>query len=260
MRSEIIRYLNKIEEDNFVKIIYACESGSRVWGYSGSNSDYDVRFVYIHHPDYYLSIDPIGIGEKRDVMEQTPHHLLDFVGWDLTKALKMLRKSNPSFLEWLHSPTVYVEKFGTADEMRECTNTILSPHTCLFHYIKMAEGNLKNAVNRTDFHLKNWINILRPLLAAKWIEEKQTFPPLNVQLQLQELNLGDDLNQIGRKLLARDQEGFENKLSLFSDYAKQELSRLLTEAKKRTANPGNYTEDFNAIFRKTLKKAWKEEV
>ena len=37
----------QIEEDYHVKVIYAIECGSRLWGFSAANSDYDVRFVYV---------------------------------------------------------------------------------------------------------------------------------------------------------------------------------------------------------------------
>ena len=46
MKSRIERELKEIEKNNTVKIIYACESGSRAWGFPSANSDYDVRFIY----------------------------------------------------------------------------------------------------------------------------------------------------------------------------------------------------------------------
>lgn len=102
MREIIIDKLKGIEQNNNVKILYACESGSRAWGFASPDSDYDVRFIYIHNPDYYLSID-----NADDVIELPVNEVLDISGWDIRKALKLFRKSNPPLMEWLQSPIVY---------------------------------------------------------------------------------------------------------------------------------------------------------
>jgi hypothetical protein len=49
---EIIRRLSAAEKQHTVKILYACESGSRAWGFASPDSDYDVRFIYAHPQDW----------------------------------------------------------------------------------------------------------------------------------------------------------------------------------------------------------------
>ena len=103
---EIIRdKLLEIQGEENVHIFYACESGSRAWGFPSANSDYDVRFLYVRERDWYLSID---VETKRDVIECPINDELDVSGWDLRKALSLLRKSNPPLLEWLSSPIIYM--------------------------------------------------------------------------------------------------------------------------------------------------------
>ena len=102
MKNEISKELNRIEEDYDVKILFACESGSRAWGFPSKDSDYDVRFVYCHQKDWYLNLE-----KQRDVIEKPIHDLLDISGWDLDKTLRLLRKSNPNILEWATSPIIY---------------------------------------------------------------------------------------------------------------------------------------------------------
>ncbi|GAA3331053.1 hypothetical protein GCM10020331_086040 [Ectobacillus funiculus] len=57
MDAEIRKQLREIERQHEVKVLYAVESGSRAWGFPSKESDYDVRFVYVHRRDWYLSID-----------------------------------------------------------------------------------------------------------------------------------------------------------------------------------------------------------
>ena len=65
IREQIITELNGIEITHQVRILYACESGSRAWGFESGDSDYDVRFIYVHPLNWYLSVN-----EKWDVIEK----------------------------------------------------------------------------------------------------------------------------------------------------------------------------------------------
>ena len=49
--------LSQIEERENICIIYACESGSRAWGFASPDSDYDVRFVFVRPVQDYLRVD-----------------------------------------------------------------------------------------------------------------------------------------------------------------------------------------------------------
>lgn len=99
MNSTIQQELERIEREEGVLILYACESGSRAWGFPSTDSDYDVRFIYIRPVEWYLSI-----FDKRDVIERPISDRLDMSGWDL-KSAGAFRKSNPPLLEWLESPS-----------------------------------------------------------------------------------------------------------------------------------------------------------
>ena len=73
-----------IEKEKEVRILWAIESGSRSWGFDSPDSDFDVRFIYVHKPEWYLTI-----LEKRDVIELPVSSTLDISGWDLRKALRL---------------------------------------------------------------------------------------------------------------------------------------------------------------------------
>jgi predicted nucleotidyltransferase len=94
MRTKILEALRRIEEEEGVRIIYACESGSRAWRFASEDSDYDVRFIYIRPLDWYLSVD-----DRKDIIEVPIDDNLDINGWDLRKSLSLIRKSNSVILE-----------------------------------------------------------------------------------------------------------------------------------------------------------------
>ena len=55
--TSIHQALDALESVEGVAVILAVESGSRAWGFPSVDSDYDVRFIYIRRPEWYLSID-----------------------------------------------------------------------------------------------------------------------------------------------------------------------------------------------------------
>lgn len=165
MVQKIVQQLKNIEEQRNVKIIFACESGSRAWGFPSQDSDYDVRFIYVRTIDSYLSI-----SEQRDVIELPISDLLDINGWDLRKALNLLRKSNPPFLEWLQSPIIYYEDPSVMDQIRNLAVNVFSVKATLHHYLSMAKGNFREYLQGDLVRAKKYFYVLRPILACLWIE------------------------------------------------------------------------------------------
>ena len=105
----VVADLDSIERDENVRVLLAVESGSRAWGFASVDSDFDVRFIYIREPQWYLSID---VEDRPDTIERPLHDELDVSGWDVRKALRLFRKSNPPLLEWLQCPIIYQERFS----------------------------------------------------------------------------------------------------------------------------------------------------
>jgi uncharacterized protein len=57
IEATICARLQQLAIEEQIVILYACESGSRGWGFPSPDSDYDVRFVYLRPLEWYLSID-----------------------------------------------------------------------------------------------------------------------------------------------------------------------------------------------------------
>jgi uncharacterized protein len=128
----------EIEDSERVRVCLAVASGSRAWGFPSADSDFDVRFIYVHHPEWYLSIEA-----GRDVIARPLTSMVDLSGWDLRKALRLFRKSNPPLLEWLQCPLVYVERSALAARLRDLLPRFFSPESSFFHYLHMARGNFR---------------------------------------------------------------------------------------------------------------------
>lgn len=127
----------QIEEDYHVKVIYAIECGSRLWGFSAANSDYDVRFVYVKPKEEYLRLDPFP-----DVIHRKVNKILDLDGWDLQKMLRLLYKSNPSVFEWNQSTIIYC-KTPQWERISGEIPRYFQVATGFQHYLHLAKGNCR---------------------------------------------------------------------------------------------------------------------
>lgn len=76
----------------------------------------------------------LSIDEKRDNIEIMLPDDLDLSGWEMRKALKLFRKSNPPLLEWLNSPIVYLEDEPTMGQFRALAAQVFNPKSCLYHF------------------------------------------------------------------------------------------------------------------------------
>jgi predicted nucleotidyltransferase len=170
VKDRILNALSKIEHDFDVNIIFACESGSRAWGFPSKDSDYDVRFIYTHPRDWYLTI-----GDKKDVIELPVNPVLDINGWDIKKSLQLLRKSNAPLLEWLSSPIVYKEVESAMTGYRDLAEQAFLPESTFYHYLsmgkKMAEKIKEGFGEKQRVKLKTYLYTLRPILCAEWIAD-----------------------------------------------------------------------------------------
>ena len=76
VQEEIQKLLSRIEATHGVRIPYACESGSRAWGFASPDSDYDIRFLFVRPEEDYISV-----WEQADTIELPLENELDAGGW-----------------------------------------------------------------------------------------------------------------------------------------------------------------------------------
>lgn len=255
MKETIMKNLKRLESENDITVILAVESGSRSWGIPSKDSDYDVRFVYVHRLEWYLSID-----EKRDTIELPINERLDLNGWELRKSLQLLRKSNPHLLEWLHSGMIYTKRTTFLEKMKMMDANVFSPKSALYHYLNMAKRNAREYLKGSEIKTKKYFYVLRPILACIWIEKNHTFPPVafkelekstvdNVKLK-QEINTLIGMKKNG--IVADKKIHFP----LLNHFLENEINRIEKVAKNWKDNRADVTSELNLIFREILKEAW----
>lgn len=256
MLETIVGELKKIEQVENVRVLYACESGSRAWGFPSKDSDYDVRFIYAHPTEWYLTID-----EKRDVIERpATDGLLDISGWELRKALKLFRNSNPPLLEWLESPIIYLEQYSTARKIRELSPLLFSPKNCLYHYFHMAEGNYREFLKKDQVRVKKYFYVLRPILCCMWIEKFNKMPPMEFEKLADELLAAGALLSEIKNLLRRKKSGeemdVEPQITVINEFLEGRIAHFteyIQTVNPKKADPAN----LDALFQDSLKEIWK---
>jgi predicted nucleotidyltransferase len=244
----VLDALVRIEEERNVRVLHACESGSRAWGFPSRDSDFDVRFIYVHQRDWYLSVE-----QSRDVIELPIADELDVSGWELRKALRLLRKSNPPLLEWLKSPLVYREDSVFHAEFESLAATFYSPRRCFAHSLHMAFANWRDYLRgREQVSMKKYLYVFRPLLACRWIERKLGQVPMLFSELVAGVLDEADVRVALDELVARKQAGVELALSspieTLSQFIEVELSRL--EAVKGPEDPVADISELNRFFRR----------
>ncbi len=231
MRDEIMLRIASIEREHSVKILFACESGSRGWGFASPDSDYDVRFVYVEKLDWYLQVH-----EQRDVIEIPISAELDINGWELRKALGLLRKGNATLIEWFDSPVVYYANDWFASTMQSAIQATHQPDRSFYHYIHMAKKNYREHLQGEQVRLKKYLYVLRPLLACLWIEKHHTNAPMVFQKLVDAMIIQTDLLQAIADLLVIKRQVSEAKMGaavpVINQFIETQLGRLSTIAPK----------------------------
>jgi hypothetical protein len=256
MRDTIRQQLKQIEQEEQVRIIYACESGSRAWGFPSQDSDYDVRFLYVRPLEWYLSIE-----DKRDVIERPISDQLDINGWDLRKALKLFRKSNPPLLEWLQSPIQYDESYSVAEHIRALSPLTFSPKSCMYHYLNMAKGNFRDYLQGEQVKIKKYFYVLRPLLACGWIERYDAMPPMAFEELVQELvpqsaPLYTEIHELLRRKKAGEELDLEPQLPAIQAFLAEQIAHFEQLAAQLENEQIIKYEELDRIFRFALQEVW----
>ncbi len=244
--------LDCVADERDVVVLYACESGSRAWGFPSTDSDYDVRVIYVHPRDWYLSID---LARRNDTIDPPITENIDLHGWDLRKALGLFRTANPTLLDWLQSPIVYREEEAVMDRWRDLLPRYYTPRAAGHAYRGMAQSVAEQNLADEPIQHKTYLYVLRALLAVRWAEQDRGPVPVAFD-RLVEATVEDDvLREAIDALVARKRAGREldagPRLPTLHDFVETELDRQ-ADAQFPDAAPRPGTGLLNDFFRAVL--------
>lgn len=250
MKEIILEKLAAIEKEHAIRILYACESGSRAWGFHSPDSDYDVRFIYIHEPDHYF-----GIEDRKDFIQLPVNEELDIVGYDIRKMLKLFRASNAKIFEWIQSPVVYKVEPSFHEGITALIDEYYSPRAGIHHYTGLTRNTLDNDLQSEEVKLKKYFYALRPVLAAKWIAVKMKCPPMEFH-SLRAMSEDADVNaRIDRLLEKKVQvsEGYRiEKDAVLNEYIRAQMDYCLAVATSLSPRHTDVSH-LNLLFKKMVR-------
>ena len=248
---EIIQdLLNRIEQQYNVQILYACESGSRAWGFPSPDSDYDIRFIYKHPTDWYLAI------ESRTDTINLMDGDLDASGWDLRKALQLLKKSNAGLIDYFSSPIEYRSQQTFRADFMELATAYFSPKAVFYHHYGLLGQFLDAVKDEQEVKLKKWFYLLRSLLMCVWVIKHPLAPPPMDIYNLMELLTAAEKQLIVELIAAKSQL---NEKDTYPNTPAMEtlIDQLLATAKSGMDNLAVNKQDYallNQFFLNTLQQ------
>lgn len=203
----ILSKLSSLADTHEFQVLYACETGSRGWGFASPDSDFDVRFVFAYPQARYLSV-----YEPKDnftLMAEEEEQVLDLSGWELRKFLRHMSKSNATPLEWLQSPIIYRESIGFRSQLMMLAPDYQQTRTLIHHYLGIAQNSMRLGVVGTQVNIKKYFYVLRPLLAAKWAADHRSIPPMQFRPLLDQLSETSSLRQCIEELWKEKEQAGE---------------------------------------------------
>lgn len=229
MRRTVIAQLRALERKHDIRILYACESGSRGWGFASRDSDYDVRFVYVHRLSWYLQVRREA-ASREDVIIQPVSGELDINGWELNKALSLFKRGNSTYVEWLDSPVNYRKDPAFTPRMRKLIRQLHQPRHAFYHYLRMAEKNFKVFAESSRPTAKQFLYALRPVLSVRWVELGLGPVPMRFEVICEKIVQSRTMLSAVERLLEAKRQADEKDpgtpAPMLVTYVRDELARL----------------------------------
>ncbi len=253
--NKIQDYIRQVESRYDVDVLLACETGSRAWGFSSPDSDYDVRFIYRHRKEWYLSLT-----EGKDSIDlMFDDGNMDISGWELRKTLRLLTKSNPPLLERIKSGIVYHSNPEFVSGINILSDKMYSKVATLYHYIGMSRKSFADVESPNKYKLKKLFYALRAAMACKWIIERDEIPPVYFPTMIKELDFDIAIKDRIAYLIdykSKQDESYYHSGELELIHLIKELLDYADLNSKLMISANGNIEELNVFFRQIIDMEW----
>lgn len=200
----------------------AVNYGSRCFGYASAESDWDVRFIYVHRPEWYFSI--VKTEDVIEMMDEEQH--LDIEGYDLQKALFLLTKTNPIESDWLHANDYYILDEDFLHAMLAFESQCYNTHHAMHHFYSISVKHNQQYLDK-EVTLKRFIYYMRGMLSCQWVELNGSHPPVNVdELIDATIKDNDDVRVKAHHMLALKRSGKAHDMAIVDAELAEYVFRL----------------------------------
>jgi predicted nucleotidyltransferase len=163
-------------------------------------------------------------------------------------------------MEWLNSPTVYLENTSLAHQLRQLALESFHPYTCMRHYFHMAENNFRSYLQGNTVKMKKYLYVLRPLMACAWIMHYNSLPPVAFATLTDAVVSQHDILNAVRTLVKQKTQGEElgegEKNHLLHQFIEVQIQISASSIKNLQAGKQPDTHILDQIFVQQLHEAW----
>lgn len=177
--------LANVTASHGVRLLYACVTGSRAFGWAAPTSDWDVRFIFAHAPARYITL-----GEPpQDVIEQPLDvERVEIVGWDVRKALRLALRSNLTLHDWLASPLMLTDCAGFQARAAALLGSVADRRVMARQHLSVAQRIWQQKLSVVSApggpvtlgDPKPYLHLARAVLSAHWLLSHHALPPVTL--------------------------------------------------------------------------------
>ena len=186
--------LNKAFNSRKEKLLFATETGSRLWGMSSPDSDYDVRGIYLPSKEEVYDFE-----KHRDVIDVMDGDF-DLSAFNIDKFMALVCNGNTSVYEWIRSDMIVYNKLPNWEDLKNVMVRGMRYDRVYWHYLSMADGHYRKylAPDGDYCTYKRLFYTIRGVLSAE-VARKGIAPELKVDKLFEQLD--NPLVDIGKECL-----------------------------------------------------------